>query len=107
MIRQFQASVMRSTPLRLTGVLVGLFMTSTLLGLGIAYFVIRSSIDEDIHVQMVQELASCRLISDQNDLEERISQESAAVSAQTMFLSYKMRWLPPSPDGIAMCQKWT
>ena len=89
MIARFQASVMRSTPLRLTGLLVALFIASTLLSLGIAYFVIRSSIDEDIHLQMDDEFASYRQIVDQSDLEERITQESAAVSVQTMILSYK------------------
>ncbi|MEO8242746.1 MAG: HAMP domain-containing sensor histidine kinase [bacterium] len=89
MIARFQATVMRSTPLRLTGLLVILFVASILISLGIAYLLLKSSIDEDIQSQMVEEFASFRLIADQNDLEERIAQEAAAAAPQTMIITYQ------------------
>ena len=89
MIGHLQATVLRSTPLRLTGILIGLFLASFLLSLGVAFLVIRDSIDEGIHVLMAQEFASYQLINDQADLEERVAQEVAVATPRTLILMYQ------------------
>ena len=89
MIRNFQATVMRSTPLRLTSILIIVFLISILVSLGVAYLVIRDSIDEGIHVLMTQNFASYRLINDQADLEERMAQEVSVVTPSTMIMVYQ------------------
>ena len=89
MIRGFLATVMRSTPLRLTSILIVVFLISILVSLGVAYLVIRDSIDESIHVLMAQEFASYRLINDQADLEERLAQEVSVVSPGAKILVYQ------------------
>ena len=89
MIPDLRATVMRSTPLRLTGMLIGIFLLSLLVSLGIAFVVIRNSIDTAIQVQMADEFKAYRLVNDQTDLEEQITQQAAVVAASMAVLAYR------------------
>lgn len=79
----------QSTPLRLTFILTAVFLVSILFSFAVAFVVLRNSIDEALRSQLAQQFAELRLVEDQTDLTERITQEVATANAATLIVRYE------------------
>ena len=82
------SSLRRSTPLRLTAVLIGIFMLSSLLSFAAAYFVIRNNFDTSLEDQIEQAMDSYSAIESGSDLRARLVADAASTEADTMILYY-------------------
>jgi signal transduction histidine kinase len=78
----------RSTPLRLTAILIGVFTFSTLLSFAAAYIVTRNAADQALHIQVSQEFSGYFLETDQAGLEQRVLTQVATIPQRSLVLSY-------------------
>ena len=81
-------TIRQSTPLRLTGILLGVFVLSSMASFGSAYWVIRLNFDAGLHGQVFDMMASYRAITDPTDLVERLNSDIATLSPSETILSY-------------------
>ena len=79
---------MRSTPLRLTVLLILIFSVSSFASFGVAYLVIRKNFDTVLEEQVRQSIESYRSISDVEKLRERLIADVAVTDPRTMILQY-------------------
>ncbi|MBA3324353.1 MAG: hypothetical protein H0T41_03460 [Rhodobacteraceae bacterium] len=82
------AAARRSTPLRLTGILIGVFTLSLLVCFAVAYAVVRSNFDTILHDQVRQSMASYESIRDDDDLRERLAADATTIDPAAMILQY-------------------
>ena len=108
MSRAARWNLARSTPLRLTAVLIAVFALSTLVSFGIAYGVIRRSSDAALRVQSVQEFGSYRRMASQGQLVNRLLNEAVTIPPKSLILHYRsdtgtvvtnVPGLPPLSNG--------
>lgn len=100
----------RSTPLRLTGILVLVFIVSSLASFAVAYRVVRSGFDAALEDQLNRSLATYRSIEDFEDLVERLTADATAADPGTSVRQYTPARGPrisnveafPSFEGLAM-----
>jgi len=78
----------RSTPLRLTGILVLVFIASSLATFTTAYWVVRSSFDAALEDQLRQIVDSYRAMGTADELLERLRLEASATDPSTTILDY-------------------
>ena len=78
----------RSTPLRLTAILIGVFTASTLLSFAAAYVVTRNAADAALHTQVSQEFSGYILETDQAGLERRVLSQVATIPQSSLILIY-------------------
>ncbi len=78
----------RSTPLRLTAILLLIFALSLLVCFGAAYGVVRANFDAILRDQVRQTMVSYRSIADTDDLHERLVADAAAIDPKSMILHY-------------------
>ena len=86
-----------STPLRLTAILLSIFVVAASITFTVAYVVVKSGFDNALLQEIDQTVASYRAIGDQTDLLERLSQDAAATSPEMRIIQY----LPDSGPRIA------
>jgi len=89
MIVRLIAPEMRSTPLRLTGMLILIFTFSSLVTFGIAYLFLRNTIDTVLEEQLNQSVVSYTSIKDANDLEERLIADAKSVDPSVMIFTFE------------------
>lgn len=78
----------RSTPLRLTAILLGIFALSLFVCFGAAYAVMRANFDSLLREQIVQTMESYRSIADLDDLRERLTADAGTIAPRNMILVY-------------------
>ncbi|PZX12993.1 signal transduction histidine kinase [Palleronia aestuarii] len=78
----------RSTPMRLTVLLIAIFSVSSLTSFGIAYWVIRSNFDTILKAQVHQAIVSYETMSETEGLRERLVADAGATDPATMALVY-------------------
>ncbi|CAM4401732.1 HAMP domain-containing sensor histidine kinase [Palleronia rufa] len=78
----------RSTPLRLTGILVLVFIASSLATFTTAYWVVRSTFDAALEDQLRQIVDSYRAMGTADELLERLRLEASATDPSTTILDY-------------------
>ncbi|EMP57360.1 ATPase domain-containing protein [Marinobacter santoriniensis NKSG1] len=88
-------TMLRSTPLKLTSTLIVIFTLFTLSGFGAAYLFTRASVDEEISADLEQTVQAVRSVSEQDEIEERISEIAASTSPADMLLRYDVPGKPP------------
>jgi signal transduction histidine kinase len=81
----------RSTPMRMALALVVLFTCVSLLSLGGAFYVIRTSIEETIRTSLTQDLAGFRAAPTAGALATLVAAEAEAIDPATRILSYRSR----------------
>ncbi len=90
-------TAIRSTPLRLTAILLAIFVVAASIAFAVAYLVVKSELDNAIAQEIDQTVATYRAIGDQTDLLERLAEDVAATSPEIRILQY----LPDSGPRIA------
>lgn len=78
----------RSTPLRLTGTLIVIFVLFTLAGYGAAFFVTRTALTGDVTTRLEETLATVRAVVEQDEIVERVGEIAAAADAHDLLLRY-------------------
>ena len=78
----------RSTPLRLTAILVTIFILSSVVSFATAYFVIRATFDSTLEDEINQRVATYQAIDDQNDLIERLKDDAETSKPELLILQY-------------------
>jgi len=78
----------RSTPLRLTGILVLVFIASSLATFTTAYWVVRSTFDAALEDQLRQIVDSYRAMGAADEFLERLRLEASATDPSTTILDY-------------------
>ncbi len=78
----------RSTPLRLTAILVTIFILSSVVSFATAYFVIRETFDATLEDEINQRVATYQAIDDQNDLIERLKDDAETSKPELLILQY-------------------
>ena len=98
----------RSTPLRLTAILVTIFILSSVVSFATAYFVIRATFDSTLEDEINQRVATYQAIDDQNDLIERLKDDAETSKPELLILQYlhdqgspisNVRHFPPLAAG--------
>ncbi|WP_281969048.1 HAMP domain-containing sensor histidine kinase [Roseovarius nanhaiticus] len=79
----------RSFSTQLATVLIAIFMLSSLLSFGSAYFVMRNSLDAGFQDQIEQMMDGYRAIDDKGDLAARLSADAASIDADTVILYFE------------------
>ncbi|WP_138935472.1 sensor histidine kinase [Roseovarius arcticus] len=82
------SALRRSTPLRLTAVLIGIFMLSSLLTFSVAYLVIRNNFDTSLEDQIELAMDSYDAIKSPADLRARLVADAASTDSDAMILYY-------------------
>ena len=90
----------RSTPLRLTAILVVIFILSSVVSFAVAYFVIRATFDATLQDEIIQKITTYQSIEDQNDLIDRLTDDAAVTNPQLLILQY----LPDGGKAISNLQ---
>ena len=75
-----------STPFRLTIRLMVIFSLAMLACFTVAFMVIRSYLDADLHNELTQEIATWQAATDATDLRERLGQEISATPPHNMLI---------------------
>ncbi|RAR62063.1 MULTISPECIES: HAMP domain-containing sensor histidine kinase [Halomonadaceae] len=78
----------RSTPLRLTGTLIVVFVMFTLAGYATAYLVTRSSLNRELTAQLNQTVGAIQSVVEQDEIRERIEEIAAAANSRKLLLRY-------------------
>ena len=78
----------RSTPLRLTAILVVIFILSSAVSFATAYFVIRATFDATLEDEIAQKIATYQAIDSQDDLTERLTDDTAITNPELLILQY-------------------
>lgn len=103
----------RSTPLRLTAILVAIFALSSVVCFAAAYLVIRAEFDSALQDEINQKIATYQSIEEQDELIERLSDDAGTTSPELMILQYlpdqgapvsNVRHVPPV-SGIAIIRE--
>ncbi|TYB89066.1 HAMP domain-containing sensor histidine kinase [Oceaniovalibus sp. ACAM 378] len=84
----FRSSGIRSTPLRLTLILLMIFAVAALGCLAVAYEVTRGNIDATLEADLEQTVSDYRAIRDADDLENRLSEAAANTDPEVRILQY-------------------
>lgn len=84
----FRSSGIRSTPLRLTLILLMIFAVAALGCLAVAYEVTRGNIDATLEADLEQTVSDYRAIRDADDLEDRLSEAVANTDPEVRILQY-------------------
>ncbi len=87
----------RSTPLRLTVVFLGIFILSSAASFATAYFVIRSNFESTLEDEIDQVIDTYKAIEDQNVLIERLKEDVNVTDSELTILQY----LPDRGPNIA------
>ncbi len=96
---------LRSTPLRLTGTLIVIFMVFTSTGYAVAFFVTRSALSGDVAARLEQTVEAIRTIPEQDEIVERAAEIAAAADPRDMLLRYVVpggRTLGNLPEPISI-----
>ena len=75
-----------STPLRLTAILVLIFILSSAVSFATAYFVIRATFDTTLQDEITQKIAVYQAIENQDDLVGRLADDAAATNPELLIL---------------------
>lgn len=86
MIQRLRA--IRSTPLRLTAILVAIFVASSAASFAVAYFVIRSTFDATLQDKINQKFATYQAITSQGELLERLTVDADSTDPELLILHY-------------------
>ncbi len=86
-----------STPLRLTAILLAIFVVAASVAFSVAYLVVRSGFDAALRQDIDQTVATYRAIDNQDDLVERLSEDAAASHPEVRILQY----LPDSGPRVS------
>jgi methyl-accepting chemotaxis protein len=78
----------RSTPLRLTVVFLGIFILSSAASFATAYFVIRSNFESTLEDEIDQVIDTYKAIEDQNVLIERLKEDVNVTDSELTILQY-------------------
>jgi signal transduction histidine kinase len=78
-----------STPLRLTGVLIAVFMAVLLISFAVSFLVIRNNFDDGLRDQIETRAAAYREISSTAELLDRLTEELPTVDPATVLLDYR------------------
>ncbi len=78
----------RSTPLRLTAILVAIFIVSSAVSFATAYLVIRSTFDATLEDEITQKITTYQAIEDQDDLIERLTDDADSTDPELLVLQY-------------------
>lgn len=89
MISRLTAPQMRSTPLRLTGLLIVIFTVSSLVTFGVAYLFLRNTLDTVLEEQLHQSMVSYTSIADSNDLRERLLADTKSIDPSVMIITFE------------------
>jgi signal transduction histidine kinase len=89
--------MIRSTPLRLTVILVSIFAASATIAFSVAFLVVRSGFDVALKSEIDQIVVTYRAIGDQDDLLQRLADDASAALPKIRVLQY----LPDGGDRIA------
>lgn len=92
MTRAFRMQSIRSTPLRVTILLLSIFTVAAIGSFSAAYLVIRTNLNATLQADMQQSVATYRAISDPEELRERLAEVAATTDPATRIVQYL-------PDG--------
>jgi signal transduction histidine kinase len=79
---------LRSTPLRLAGILILVFSVAILAGFGGAFWVVRVQLGRDLEQQLAQSLAAYTAIARVNELEERLAEDVTAADPRRTVIVF-------------------
>ena len=88
MRRRREISATRSTPLRLTAILLAIFVVAASVAFTVAYLVVRTVFDATLQQDIDQTIATYLSIGAQDDLQERLAEDVAASRPETRILEY-------------------
>ncbi|MDO7630243.1 MAG: hypothetical protein MUQ84_04860, partial [Loktanella sp.] len=74
--------------MRLTAILVTIFILSSVVSFATAYFVIRATFDSTLEDEINQRVATYQAIDDQNDLIERLKDDAETSKPELLILQY-------------------
>jgi hypothetical protein len=83
-------TALRSTPLRLTGILIVIFAAFTVAGYGAAFLVTRAALTRDVAARLEQTVETIRSIPEQDEIVERAAEIAAGAEAHDILLRYTM-----------------
>ena len=89
--------VVRSTPLRLTGILLSVFLLSSIASFTIAYLAMRENFDATLEDEISQTIEIYRAVETQEELLERLTEDAQATRPDFRVLQY----LPDKGTRIA------
>lgn len=81
--------ILRSTPLRLTAILLGIFILSSMASFGAAYLVIRANLDATLEDEIKQTIDAYRAIDNQQDLIQRLDKDATFTDSDLTILHYQ------------------
>lgn len=84
----------RSTPLRLTAILITVFSIFTLAGYAGAFFVMRALLTQDVDARINQTVEALRAIPEQDEIEERLGEIAASADSRDLLLRYEIAGSP-------------
>ncbi|WP_299820922.1 HAMP domain-containing sensor histidine kinase [uncultured Jannaschia sp.] len=79
---------LRSTPLRLTLILIAIFTVSSLAIFSFSFLAVRQDFDDALRESVTQALASYQAIDEEEELRERLAAEVAAIPAEMTVLRF-------------------
>lgn len=88
MIRAPGRFTVRSTPLKLTGILLTVFLLASTISFSTAYLVIRANYDAVVKDNLAQTIDSYAAIVDPDDLVERLTQDAASERPEVQILQF-------------------
>ena len=81
--------MLRSTPMRLTARLIGVFTVSTALSFGVAYVIVERSADAVLRERVLQDFESYRNERRQRDVVEKVVEAITSVPPRTTIIDYR------------------
>ena len=84
-----RARTIRSTPLRLTAIFLGIFILSSAASFATAYLVIRANFDATLEDEIEQTIDTYRAIDDQYDLIDRLKEDMDVTESDLTILHYQ------------------
>ena len=78
----------RSTPLKLTGILLTVFLLASTISFSTAYLVIRANYEKTLRDTLAQAVDSYRAMTDDTDLRERLAQDVTTSRSESQLLQY-------------------
>jgi signal transduction histidine kinase len=81
-------TALRSTPLRLTGILIVIFAAFTVAGYGAAFLVTRAALTRDVAARLEQTVETIRSIPEQDEIVERAAEIAAGAVAHDILRRY-------------------
>lgn len=86
---RWRARAIRSTPLRLTVIFLGIFILSSAASFSAAYLVIRANFDSTLEDEIEQTIDTYRTIDDQDELVNRLREDAEVADSDLMILHYQ------------------